>query len=167
MSTPKIVAIAVLLIIAAHLLLYSYLKRRIANAKAKALVLPPRLVEGGCHCGAVRFCISTRHYVSVLDCNCSICTATAFEHLIVPHRDFTMLSGTDALTRYRFGSRAAEHLFCSTCGVKSFYQPRSHPDCWSVNLRCLDEGNGLITQHKPFDGKNWEEARAALEHAAS
>jgi hypothetical protein len=165
MSIIKIVAIAVLLIIAVHLLLYSYLKRRIANAKAKALVLPPKSVEGGCHCGAVRYRLSTRPYVTVLDCNCSICAATAFQHMIISHGDFTLLSGKEVLTSYRFGSAAAEHLFCSTCGVKSFYQPRSHPESWSVNYRCLDEGHGLIPSIVNFDGKNWERARAKLDHA--
>jgi biotin carboxyl carrier protein len=29
-------------------------------------------------------------------------------------------------------------MFCSVCGVKSFYVPRSHPDGYSVNFRCLD-----------------------------
>ena len=44
-----------------------------------------------------------------------------------------------SLTSYRFGTGAADHLFCRNCGVKSFYQPRSHPDAWSVNANCLDE----------------------------
>ena len=43
-----------------------------------------------------------------------------------------------------FGSGAAEHLFCSVCGVKSFYRPRSNPDGWSVNARCLDETDDLV-----------------------
>ena len=85
-------------------------------------------VEGGCHCGAVIFSAEVPVAVELLDCNCSICSLTGFVHLIVPHGDFRLLSGGDALTGYRFGTGAAEHLFCSRCGVKSFYQPRSHPD---------------------------------------
>jgi len=53
---------------------------------------------------------------------------------------FTLLTPVDALTDYRFGSGAAAHLFCKVCGIKSYYQPRSHPDCYSVNLRCVDQG---------------------------
>jgi len=60
------------------------------------------------------------------------------------------------------GSGTAAHLFCARCGVKSFYQPRSHPGAWSVNLRCLDEGHGLAVTIDPFDGRDWESARAAL-----
>ncbi|MDT9598441.1 GFA family protein [Sphingosinicella rhizophila] len=101
--------------------------------------------------------------VEILDCNCSICTATGFRHLIVPHSAFTLLSGEDKLTSYRFGTGAANHLFCSVCGVKSFYQPRSHPDAWSVNFNTLDDASGLSVSIRRFDGRNWEEARAALD----
>lgn len=100
--------------------------------------------------------------VEVLECNCSICAMTGFRHLIVPHSDFRLISGKEALTRYRFGTGAAEHLFCSVCGVKSFYQPRSHPEAWSLNLNALDGAAGLSVTVRPFDGRNWEEARSAL-----
>ena len=120
-------------------------------------------VEGGGHCKAVRFAAEVPEAVEVLDCNCSICAATGFRHLIVPHADFTLLSGADDLSSYRFGTGAANHLFCRICGIKSFYQPRSHPDCWSVNLNALDDASGLRIEATPFDGRNWEQARAALD----
>lgn len=100
--------------------------------------------------------------VEVLDCNCSICSATGFKHLVVPHERFRLLSGEDRLTSYRFGTGAANHLFCSICGIKSFYQPRSHPEAWSVNLNALDDPSALRVTVKPFDGRNWEQARATL-----
>lgn len=119
-------------------------------------------VQGGCHCGAVRFEIAVAPQVSLLDCNCSICAKSGLQHLIVPHCDFTLLSGADSLTSYRFGSGAADHLFCRICGIKSFYQPRSHPEAWSVSFRCLDPGHGIEAELEKFDGRNWEQARAAL-----
>jgi hypothetical protein len=99
--------------------------------------------------------------VPALDCNCSICRRTGFLHIIVPHEDFVLESGAGELTSYRFGTGAAEHLFCRICGVKSFYQPRSHPEAWSVNAHCLDQPVKLAIEH--FDGANWEKARAALD----
>lgn len=119
-------------------------------------------ITGGCHCGAVRFRAKLPPPpVPALDCNCSICRRTGFLHLIVPHEDFVLLAGGDALTSYRFGSGSADHLFCGTCGVKCFYQPRSHPDCWSVNAHCLDQPVPLdVTQ---FDGRDWEAAKAQLD----
>ena len=119
-------------------------------------------VSGGCHCGAVRFEADVPDTVEVMDCNCSICAKTGFLHLIVPHGDFRLLAGRDALASYRFGTGAAEHLFCATCGIKSFYQPRSHPEAWSVNVRGLDDSAGLSVTVVPFDGRDWEAAHAAL-----
>lgn len=120
-------------------------------------------VTGGCHCGAVRFEAKVREErPEVLDCNCSICSKTGFLHLIVPHEDFELLTGREALQSYRFGSGQAEHLFCRYCGIKSFYQPRSHPEAWSVNLRALDDGHGLDVEIRKFDGRNWEEAKKNL-----
>ena len=118
---------------------------------------------GGCHCGAVRFEAEVPAEVEILDCNCSICTMTGFRHLIVRHGDFRLLAGGEVLTHYRFGTGTADHLFCSVCGVKSFYQPRSHPEAWSVNVNALDDASGLEITSRPFDGRNWDAAKARLE----
>ena len=120
-------------------------------------------LTGGCHCGAVRFSFTLpAAEVDLLDCNCSICSCSGYLHLIVAHQDFSLFTPVSAMTAYRFGSGAAEHLFCATCGVKSFYQPRSHPGAWSINWRCVDEGHGVNVHITPFDGRNWESARARL-----
>jgi hypothetical protein len=119
------------------------------------------IVHGGCHCGAVRFEAKLAEPpVPALDCNCSICAMTRFLHVMVGHRDFELITGRHAITTYRFGTGAAEHLFCGTCGVKSFYQPRSHPDCWSLNANCFVDPVELAIER--FDGKNWEEAAKTL-----
>ncbi|MBV8686466.1 MAG: GFA family protein [Alphaproteobacteria bacterium] len=120
-------------------------------------------IAGGCHCGAVRFEAQVPRRVEVLDCNCSICARTGFLHLIVAHAAFRLLSGKDRLTAYRFGTGAAEHLFCAVCGIKSFYQPRSHPGSWSVNLRALDDPGALEVAVRAFDGRRWERAQQALD----
>ena len=99
--------------------------------------------------------------VPALDCNCSICRMTGFLHVMVPHERFELLTGRDDLRSYRFGTGAAEHLCCRNCGVKSFYQPRSHPDAWSVNAHCLDEPVELEIER--FDGRDWERAKANLD----
>lgn len=120
-------------------------------------------VAGGCHCGAVRYEAEVPEQVTILDCNCSICARTGFRHLIVRHDDFRLLRGETMLASYRFGTGAADHLFCSRCGVKSFYQPRSHPDCWSINVNAMDDVSLLRMTVRPFDGRDWERAHAALE----
>ncbi|HEY3731802.1 MAG TPA: GFA family protein [Steroidobacteraceae bacterium] len=111
---------------------------------------------GGCHCGRVRFEIQAPAQIEVADCNCSICAKAGYLHLIVPQTRFRLLSGGDVLTTYQFNTGTARHLFCTICGVKSFYVPRSHPDGYSVNARCLDEGSVTGMTIEPVDGKNWE-----------
>src|SRR6478609_4238166 len=112
--------------------------------------------SGGCHCGRVRFEVAAPAHITVSACNCSICTKAGYRHLLVPADRFRLLSGQDALTSYSFNTHAAKHMFCSVCGIKSFYVPRSHPDGFSVNARCLDEGTLEITSIKQIDGRNWE-----------
>jgi hypothetical protein len=120
--------------------------------------------SGGCHCGAVRFEVEATTDLRVQACNCSICEKTGFLHLIVPQRAFRLLEGTDALTEYRFNTGTARHLFCSRCGVKSFYVPRSNPDGYSVNVRCLDGGHPGHIVVEAFDGRHWEAHAASLAH---
>ena len=119
---------------------------------------------GGCHCGAVRFEAALLAVVEAQSCNCSICEKTGFVHIIVPESRFRLTTSPDALTPYTFNTGVAKHLFCSRCGIKSFYRPRSNPDGWSVNARCLDAAEGLDIQIEAFDGRNWEANAAALAH---
>jgi catechol 2,3-dioxygenase-like lactoylglutathione lyase family enzyme len=114
---------------------------------------------GGCHCGAVRFEVDLApDELDVLDCNCSICAKKGMLHLIVAEARFRITQGEDALATYTFGTHVAKHTFCRTCGVQAFYRPRSHPDCWDVNARCLDEPRAWRV--KPFDGAHWDDAAA-------
>jgi hypothetical protein len=120
------------------------------------------MYRGGCHCGRVRFEVDAPARLEALDCNCSMCSKTAYLHLIVAKSAFRLVAGADALTTYRFNTGAAQHLFCSVCGIKSFYVPRSHPDGYSVNARCLDGIELPAIAVTPFDGRHWERAAAAL-----
>ncbi|MBD2096087.1 GFA family protein [Trichocoleus sp. FACHB-591] len=116
----------------------------------------PSTYAGGCHCGAVRFQVKVARHEAV-DCNCSICRKKGFLHLIVPPEDFTLLAGSEALTTYTFNTGTAKHLFCSTCGIHAFYRPRSHPNDFDVNVRCLDGDVLAKFQITPFNGSQWEE----------
>jgi hypothetical protein len=112
--------------------------------------------KGGCHCGAVAFEVLTPNEIEVEDCNCSICGMTGYLHLIVPKERFRLLRGKDSLSTYEFNTKTAKHRFCMTCGIKSFYVPRSHPHGYSVNARCLEPGSVKIASKRNFDGRNWE-----------
>ena len=117
----------------------------------------PRSYEGGCHCGRVRFRVAAG-LDRVTYCNCSICSKKGFLHLIVAPSEFELLCGKDALTTYRFNTGVAQHHFCRTCGIHSFYVPRSDPDKIDANARCLDGIDPANLSPTRFDGRNWEEA---------
>lgn len=119
--------------------------------------------QGGCHCGALRFEVSVEEPTEVERCNCSICAMSGYLHLIVPAKNFAILSGQDKMSTYTFNSGVAQHYFCSTCGIKPFYLPRSNPDGMDVNVNCLDEPlkNMVLAE---FDGQNWEQNAHKLAH---
>jgi hypothetical protein len=122
--------------------------------------------KGGCHCGRVRFEVIAPAKLEVADCDCTICSKYGYLHLIVPAERFTLISGREALSTYSFNTRVAQHFFCATCGVKSFYVPRSHPNGISVNARCIDSGTVESMSVTPFNGREWEKGRSEYRDAA-
>ena len=115
----------------------------------------PQVLEGGCHCGAVRYRVTVRSHEGV-ECNCSMCRKKGFLHLIVDQSDFELLGDADSITTYTFGTHTAKHYFCRQCGIHSYYVPRSHPDRVDVNVRCLDGVEPSDFRFFEFDGQNWE-----------
>ena len=121
------------------------------------------IYRGGCHCGRVRFEVEAPAQVVSHECNCSICFMAGYLHLIVPKSKFKLLSDVDELAKYTFNTRVAEHFFCPVCGIKSFYVPRSNPDGYDVNVRCLTpQPEALIIE--PFDGQDWERHAHEVAH---
>jgi hypothetical protein len=121
--------------------------------------------EGGCHCGRVRFRIRADLAPPAIgECNCSICTKKGILHITVAPENFELLRGDGEMTTYRFNTGTAQHTFCATCGIHAFYVPRSDPDKYSVNARCLDDFDPTTMQPvRLFDGRDWEAAFAERE----
>jgi hypothetical protein len=116
-----------------------------------------RTFRGGCHCGRIRFEVKgTLDRAS--ECNCSICTKKGYVHWIVPRSAFRLLTKSDDIASYAFNTKTARHLFCPNCGVAPFYIPRSDPDAFDVNVRCLEGVNLNKLEHEFFDGRNWEKS---------
>ena len=124
--------------------------------------MPKHTHTGGCHCGAITFELQAPATLKATRCNCSLCNMTGFVHVFASKGEFCITSGTDNLTEYRFNTKTARHMFCKTCGVKSFYVPRSHPDGWSVNLNCIEQSTVESVEYGDFDGANWEANIAGL-----
>jgi hypothetical protein len=116
------------------------------------------IYQGTCHCGAIQFEVEAPDEVEVENCN-----MTGFLHLIVPQRNFRLISGEDNITTYTFNTGVAKHTFCKTCGIKPFYIPRSNPDGVDVNLRCLTPLPKRV-KIVNFDGQNWEANAHTVAH---
>lgn len=125
------------------------------------LKMDPVKHTGGCHCGAVRFEVWSSPDLHVFQCNCSICTKKQNHHFIVPKNAFTLIQGSDNLTTYTFNTHIAKHSFCKTCGVQSFYSPRSNPDGYGIAPHCLDPGTVRDVTVEMFHGEKWEESMQA------
>lgn len=118
---------------------------------------------GRCHCGMIQFKIEADDHPEIESCNCSICNMSGFLHLIIPARNFCLISGQENLQEYTFNTGVAKHLFCKTCGIKAFYIPRSNPDGIDINLRCLSPQPASYTLVE-FNGQHWEQHAHNLMH---
>ena len=118
--------------------------------------------QGRCHCGGVRIEVDAPPDIEALECNCSICRMTGFLHVIVPASRFRLVAGAELLAGYTFNTGVAQHFFCRVCGVKPFYVPRSHPDGFDVNVRCLEPGTIASVRVTPFDDNDREAALTAI-----
>ena len=110
---------------------------------------------GGCHCRAVQFEFYSKTQVDLIKCNCTICSHTNYLHLIIPHKNFYLKKGKDLINTYEFNKNLAKHFFCKVCGIKSFYQPRSHQESFSINFNSILKPP-KINKIIDFDGKNFE-----------
>ena len=119
---------------------------------------------GSCHCGAVAIEVDAPPALEAYECNCSMCRRTGFLHLIVPAQAFTLVSGDKALSLYTFNTGIAKHFFFRHCGCRPFYIPRSNPNGYSVNVRCLDPTTIESVSVTAFDGQRWEANAGRLAH---
>jgi hypothetical protein len=73
------------------------------------------------------------------------------------------------LILYQFNTKIARHFFCRHGGIHSFRNPRSNPDSYVVNVRCLDDFDVETAKYdvELFDGRNWEAAQEARLKAES
>jgi hypothetical protein len=115
-----------------------------------------RTYHGSCHCGAVRFEAKSAPIEQAMSCNCSYCRRYGALMSFIPASNFTLQSGSDALTDYLFGKKAIHHLFCRTCGIGSFGRGTTPNGTAMValNVRCLDDVDPDALKITPFDGKS-------------
>ena len=113
---------------------------------------------GSCHCGKVRYEVSLDLSAPVTSCNCSMCGRAGTLLTFVPATQFTLLSGEGDLKDYLFNKHHIHHLFCTSCGIKSFARgksPRTGEELIAVNARCLEDVDVSQLNVKQVDGKKY------------
>jgi hypothetical protein len=95
-------------------------------------------VTGSCHCGAVRFAI-TSDFPELTQCDCSMCKRRSATMVKVHESAFELLAGGDSLSEYRFHTHSARHFFCKVCGIYPFHRKRVTPDHFGINVACLED----------------------------
>ena len=112
---------------------------------------------GKCHCSAVTFEVEA-DLTQVIECNCSHCAVKSLLLTFVPDSQFTLLSGAEISTEYRFNKKVIAHLFCKTCGVQSFGrgQDEKGNKTVAINVRCLNGVEVDMLTRTPYHGKNVE-----------
>ncbi|MGV3649870.1 MAG: GFA family protein [Devosia sp.] len=117
----------------------------------------PETWKGQCHCGAVRFSVTT-DLEGLADCNCSRCKRLGWVMKGVPESAFTLEAGEDRLVDYRFNTHAISHLFCRDCGIESFGrgQDGAGNTMVMINVNCLEGAPDIDRSAiKHWDGRNF------------
>ena len=81
----------------------------------------PCVLEGRCHCGAVRYTFHASQPPAqwiVRACQCSFCRAHGARTTSDPNGLVTFeIADASKLERYRFGTKTTDFLICKGCGV--------------------------------------------------
>ena len=110
--------------------------------------------KGSCHCGAVRYTVEADLSKPVVTCNCSICQRTGSMLTFVPPGSFTLEQGEENLTDYQFNKKVIHHLFCKTCGVRSFARGMGpQGPMIAINVRCLEGVDLNKVPTHAYDGR--------------
>ena len=107
-----------------------------------------------CHCGTVELELTLpRGIEEPRRCDCSMCRRRGAIVASVSLENLRIVKGQEALRLYQFGTRTAQHFFCSVCGIYTYHQRRSNPTQYGYNVACLEGVNPFELGHvKTSDG---------------
>lgn len=110
--------------------------------------------EGSCHCGKVKYRVEVA-LEGAIACNCSICGRTGSVLVFAPAEKFELLSGEADLQDYQFNKNVIHHLFCKTCGVRSFARGvgPGGKEMAAINVRCLEGIDPHKIEAKQIDNR--------------
>ena len=121
---------------------------------------PVRRIDGGCHCGNVRFAFhwpGAGETIPTRKCGCSFCTKHG--GVWTSHPDGRLevtVADLTALDAYRFGTATADFHVCSTCGVVPYVTSAIEGGLYAVvNVNCFENVDPAELKQSPsdFDGE--------------
>ncbi len=110
---------------------------------------------GNCHCKKVTFEVDM-NMEGIISCNCSYCSIKGLWLGFAPSNNFTLLTGKENLTTYKFNKHVIDHTFCKDCGTQAFSFGVG-PDGSSVvaiNVRALNGVDLETLAITPFNGRD-------------
>ena len=116
------------------------------------------MIEGSCHCGAVRFTLlDTPPWLT--ECNCSYCRRTRARWAHTTADRVKLVHGPDATMRYVWGDKTLAFVSCKTCGCTTHWDSLDSAADRRMAFNCAmaDAGSldGLPIRH--FDGaESWD-----------
>jgi len=116
------------------------------------------MVQGSCHCGAVRFEVEQAPE-TVMDCNCSHCRLYGSLWAYYPQRDVKFEANDTFI--YMWGDRMLEMHHCKTCGCFSHFTVVGQTDAKMIGvnarlMRGLDPAKvRLVQKNNGNDGVFW------------
>ena len=102
-------------------------------------------IEGGCHCGALRYAL-TAPLGAAFVCYCDSCRRLSGGARLagVPAPlDALTLTGASSVYTYAGGSNVVRLYFCGRCGTHLFAAPLAHPGVAVLRVGTLDDGASI------------------------
>lgn len=108
------------------------------------------IIEGGCHCGNIRFRFETGQppeNLPVRRCTCTFCVKHGAFYTSDPAGSLTVsIRNPQAVSDYRFGTRTAEPQVCRQCGVVPVILARIEEHVYAVVNLATAEGLAIPSE---------------------
>ena len=114
---------------------------------------PPPLLQGSCHCGAVRLMLPSAPEKAT-SCNCSICRRTQGLWAFYEVGSVQVSGHPEHTQAYVWGDKTLRTLRCAHCGCVTHWEPLT-PEAGTrqgVNLRNFDPALLAGVKVRRFDG---------------
>lgn len=125
------------------------------------------LIEGKCHCGNISFALTWEPdpiEIPARACGCSFCTKHGGEWTSYPSGALKVtVIDASLVSKYAFGTRAAEFHTCARCGIVAIVTSRIDGNLYAVvNVNAFEGVDQSLMRRVPanFDGEE-RDARLA------